>query len=128
MNTSVPLPWSKGYCGGPETRSNSRSNLFLSYLSNGDESGEKDHGNEFRGSKNGGREVWVGLEWPENGKILRPKVAAVVVFAGPIQARPMAAGREISLRWSSSGGAPSWKARVQLWWPESAPTAETRMA
>ena len=35
---------------------------FLSYLSNGDESGEKDHGNEFRGSKNGGKEVWVGLK------------------------------------------------------------------
>ena len=27
---------------------------------------KRDHGNEFRGSKNGGREVWVGLEWPEN--------------------------------------------------------------
>ena len=34
-----------------------------------DESGEKDHGNKFRGSKNGGREVWVGLKWPENEKI-----------------------------------------------------------
>ena len=39
--------------------------FFLSYLSNGDESGEKDHGNEFRGSKNGGKELWGGLKWPE---------------------------------------------------------------
>ena len=49
----------------PENLSNSRSNLFLSYLSSGDESGEKDHGNEFRGSKNGGDELWGGLNWPE---------------------------------------------------------------
>ena len=69
---------------------------FLSYLSNGDESGEKDHGNEFRGSKNGGREVWVGLEWPKNSEIQRPKVAVAAVFAGPIRARPTAAGIEIS--------------------------------
>ena len=65
----MPSTWSKGCCGGQKTRSNSRLNLFLSYLSNDDESGEKDHGNEFIGSKNGGREVWVGLKWPENDKI-----------------------------------------------------------
>ena len=64
----MPLPWSKGCCGGRKTRSNSRTNLFSSYLSNGEESAKKDHGNEFRGSKNGGREVWVSLEWPENRK------------------------------------------------------------
>ena len=39
--------------------------VFLLYLSNGDESGEKDHRNEFRGSKNGGKELWGGLKWPE---------------------------------------------------------------
>ena len=38
---------------------------FLSYLSNGDEYGKKDHGNEFRGSKNGGKELWGGLNWPK---------------------------------------------------------------
>ena len=54
-----------------------------------------DHENEFRGSKNGGREVWVSLEWPENTKIQRPKVAAATAFAGPIRACPAAAGREI---------------------------------
>ena len=43
--------------------------ICLSYFSKGDESGEYDHRNELRGSKNGGREVWVGLEWPKNGKI-----------------------------------------------------------
>ena len=26
---------------------------------------KRDLGNEFRGSRNGEREVWVGLEWPE---------------------------------------------------------------
>ena len=100
------MPWSKGCCGGRKTRSNSRPKLFLSYFSNGDESGEKDNGNEFRGSKNGGREVWVGLEWPENRKIRRPKVATAAVFAGPIQARPAAAGREISRIRSCGGGPP----------------------
>ena len=55
----------KGCCGGRKTRSNSRSNLFLSYLSNGDESGEKDHCNEFIGSKNGEKELWGGLNWPD---------------------------------------------------------------
>ena len=87
--------------------------MFLLNLSNGNESGEKDHGNEFRGSKNGGREVWVGLEWPENDKIRRPKVAAAVVFAGPIRARPAADGREILRRRSSGGGTPPWPAHVQ---------------
>ena len=106
MNTSIPLPWSKGCCGGRKTRSNSRPNLFLPYLSNGDESREKDHGNEFRGSKNGGREVWVGLKWLENDKIRRPKVAAAALFAGSIRARPVAVGREILRGWSSGGGAP----------------------
>ena len=102
--------------------------MFLSYLSNGDESREKDHGNEFRGSKNGGCEVWVGLEWLKNGEIRRSKVAAAAVFADPIRAHPAAAGHEISRRQSSSGGAPPWQARVARWWPESAPTAKTRMA
>ena len=50
------------------------------------------------------------------------------VLAGPIWVRPAAAGREISRRRLSGGGAPPWPARVQWWWPESAPTAETRMA
>ena len=39
-----------------------------------------------------------------------------------------AAGREISRRQSSSGGAPPWPVRVAMWWPESSPTAETRSA
>ena len=43
--------------------------MFLSYLSNGEEYAKRDYGNEFRGSKNGGNEVWVGLRWPKNTKI-----------------------------------------------------------
>ena len=69
MNTVVPLSWSKGCYDGLKTRSNSLPNLFSSYLSNGEESAKRDHRNEFRGSRNGGREVWVGLEWPKNRKI-----------------------------------------------------------
>ena len=73
-------------------------NLFLSYLSNGEESEEKDHGNELRGSKNGGREAWVGLKWPKNGEIKQPTLAAAAAFAGSIQASSAAVGREISRR------------------------------
>ena len=36
--------------------------FFSSYLSNGEKYAKRDHGNEFKGSKIGGREVWVGLE------------------------------------------------------------------
>ena len=61
----------------------------------------------------GGKEVWVGLEWPKNSKIPRPKVAVAAAFAGPIRTRPAAVGREISRRWSSGGGAPPFTARVQ---------------
>ena len=113
MNTSVLSPWSKGCCGGRKTRSNSRSNLFLPYLSNGDESREKDHGNEFRGSKNGVNELWVGLKWPENTKIRRPKFAATAAFADPIRARPAAAGRKILPAWSSGRRPPPSPAGVQ---------------
>ena len=80
---------------------------------NGDESGEKDHGNEFRGSKNDGKELWVGLKWPENTKIRRPKVVAAAAFAGPIRARPAAIGREILPPRSFDGGTPPCPVRVQ---------------
>ena len=102
--------------------------MFSSYLSNGEESEKKDHENEFRGSKNGGREVWVGLEWPENIKIQRPKVAAAFEFAGPIWARPAAVRREISRLRSFGGGAPTWVARASKVWQETSPTAKTRLA
>ena len=79
-NISVPSPWSKGCGGGRNTRSNSRTNLFLPYLSNGDESREKDHKNEFRGSKNGGNKLWGGLKWSEmvekSRNVRLPSVAA----------------------------------------------------
>ena len=74
---------------------------------------KKNHGNEFKGSKNGGKEVWVGLKWPENTKIRRPEVAAAAEFAGLIQARPAAIGREILRPRSSGGGAPPCPVRVQ---------------
>ena len=86
---------------------------------------KKYHGNEFRGSKNGGKEVWVFLKWPKNTKIRRPKLAAAAAFASPIRARPAAAGWEILPAWSFGRPPPPWPARVQWWWLESAPTAET---
>ena len=77
-----------------------------------------DHVNEFRGSKNDGKEAWVGLKWPKKDKTRRLKVAAAVVFAGLIRARPATAGREILRPRSSGGGAPPCPAHVQYWWPE----------
>ena len=64
----------------------------------------------------------------ENGKIRRPIMAAAAAFAGSIQTRPAAVGREISRRWSSGGGGPPWPARVARWWPETSPTAKTCLA
>ena len=96
---------------------------------------KKDHGNEFRGSKNwggggggGGGKVWVGLEWPENGEIRRPKVTATAEFAGPIWARPIVVRREIPRPSSPSGGASTWVARASRGWPETSPTAKTQLA
>ena len=89
---------------------------------------KKDHGNEYRGSKNEGREVWVGLEWPKNEENRRPTVAAATAFAGQIRARPAAVGREIWPARSPRLAPPPWPARVQGWWPKSSPTAKTRLA
>ena len=89
---------------------------------------KKDHENEFRGSKNGGREVCIGLEWSENEENRRPTVAATAAFAGPIRARPAAVGHEIWPARSPRRAPPPWPARVQGWWPESSPTAKTRLA
>ena len=46
----------------------------------------------------------------------------------PDPGRPTAVGLEISRRWSSGGGAPSWLARVARWWPKMSPTAKTHLA
>ena len=102
--------------------------MFSSYLSNGEESEEKDHGNEFIGSQNEGRDVCVGLKWTKNSEIRRPKVAAAAAFASPIRARPAAVGHEISWLRSPGGGAPTWVARASRGWPEKSPTAKTRLA
>ena len=42
--------------------------------------------------------------------------------------RPTAVRREISRPKSSSGGAPTWVARASRGWPETSPTAKTRLA
>ena len=89
---------------------------------------KKDHGDEFRGSKNGGREVWVSLEWPKNEENLRPTVAAAAAFVGPMRACPTAIGREILSARSPLRAPPPWLERVQGWWPESSPTTKTRLA
>ena len=76
-----------------------------------------DHVDEFRRSKNGGKELWGGLKWPENGrkinKISVTHGAAAVGFVGQIPARPAAVGREILRPASSGSGAPRGLARVQ---------------
>ena len=87
-----------------------------------------DHGNVFRGSKNGGRKVWVGLKWPKNIKIRRPTVAAAAAFAGPIWERPAVVRLEIWPARSSGGGAPPWPACVARGWPKTPLTAKTRLA
>ena len=74
---------------------------------------KKAHGNEFRGSKNGGKELWVGLKWPKNTKIRQPKFAAAAAFAGLIRSRPAAAGRKILPAWSSGRPPPPSPVRVQ---------------
>ena len=88
--------------------------LVSSYLSNGEESAKRDHGNEFKGSKNGGREVWAGLK---SGKFPMTHGGRRCRFAGPIRAHPAAARREISQAWSFGGGAPPRPARVHDGWP-----------
>ena len=91
--------------------------MFLSYLSNGDESGEKDHGNEFIGSKIDGKELWGGRKWSEMAgkikKILMTHGGRRRRFVGLIPARLAAVGREI-LRSALSGcPPPTCPARVQ---------------
>ena len=51
-------------------------------------------------------------EWPEKTKIRRPKFAVTAAFAGPIRARPTAAGRKILPAWSSGRPPPPSPARV----------------
>ena len=74
---------------------------------------KKNHENEFRGSKNGGREVWIGLEWPKNEENWRPTVAAAAAFAGLIRECPAVVGREIWPARSPHLGLPPWPAHVQ---------------
>ena len=85
----------------------------------------ENNGNEFRGSKNGGNEVWVGLRWPKNTKIQGPKFAATAAFAGPIRAHPAAAGQEILPAAASRRPPPPWPSSVQGGWLDSPPTFET---
>ena len=53
---------------------------------------KKDHGNEFKGSKNGGKELWGGLKWPKMaGKVKNSSVitvaAAAAAAASPARSR-----------------------------------------
>ena len=100
-------------------RSKLRSNFLSSYLANSEESEEKDHGNEFRGSKNGGKGVWVGLGWPENGQMAGILKTAAADFERPIPARPPAAWPEIWPAESPGGGGPTCQARGPRRWPET---------
>ena len=79
-------------------------------------------------SKNGGKELWGGLEWLENRKIQRQTEAAAVVFSDQIPARPASIGREISWPASSGGGAPPCPAHVAVWWPVVPPFVQSPTA
>ena len=76
-----------------------------------------DHRDEFRGSKNGGKELWGGLKWSKNGR----KSGKLPVthgghrrrFAGQIPELPATVGREISRSASSGCPSPNCPARVQ---------------
>ena len=80
-----------------------------------------DHENEFRGSKNGGKELWGGRKWQENGR----KSGKLSVthggrrrrFAGPIPALPAAVGRKILPAAASGCPLPPWSARGSGGWP-----------
>ena len=56
------------------------------------------------------------------------KVAAATAFAGPIWAYPTAIRHDFWPTRSPHLALPPWLARVQGWWPESSPTAKTRLA
>ena len=60
---------------------------------------KKDHVDEFRRSKNGGKELWGGLKLSRNGRKSQEQSGdhggRRSRFAGPIRARPTAVGREI---------------------------------
>ena len=75
-----------------------------------------------------GLEVWVGLEWQENEENRQPTMEVAAAFTGPIRARSTAVGREIWPARSPHLTLPPWPASVQGWWPESSPTAKTRLA
>ena len=44
-----------------------------------------DHGNEFRGSKNGGKELWGGRKWPEMAEKVKnsPVITVAAATASP---------------------------------------------
>ena len=84
-------------------------------------------GMSSEGPKIGGREVWVGLEWPKNRKIRRPTVAVAVAFAGLIWACLAVVRRETWPAGSSGGGDPPWSTRVARGWPVTPPRAKTRL-
>ena len=49
-----------------------------------------DHGNEFRGSKNGGNELWGGRKWPKMAEKSRIFRWFTVAAAAASPARPAA--------------------------------------
>ena len=87
-----------------------------------------DHGNEFRGSKNGGKEEWADLKWPEKWEISGDPRWPPQPLRRPDWGSPAAARCEISPMWSSGGGAPPRPARVHCGWPESPPLVQNSIA
>ena len=57
-----------------------------------------DHGNEFRGSKNGGKELWGGLKCPENGRKSQNLWWFTVVAAAASPARSRRVRRRFAVK------------------------------
>ena len=64
------------------------------------------------------------------GKRRKPTTnrGALIAFAGPIWARPVAVCRDFLPERSPHLALPPWTARLQGWWLESSLTAKTRLS
>ena len=84
-----------------------------------------DHENEFRGSKNWGNELWVGLKWPKMAEKVKNSPVITVAAAAASPARPAAVGYEILPTVASGCPLPPWPARVAGGWPKVPPSVQS---
>ena len=80
----MALPWSGDSSGGRKIEVKFWPSLKLRDLSNGGDFGQSNPGNGLRGVKNGGIEVWGGLDLPKNTQIEEREKLEPRVFSRPI--------------------------------------------